>query len=145
MSLAPLLLAPFAVQIHAFGAVLTLILAIIQLLMPKGNTRDRVLGYVWAADMMMVAISSFWINGIRWWGQFWANPYFVDSYFRRRTSRSLRRPPRQYQKAQNRHVESGLLCPHRCGNFGQPILRPHHGTGVFRFLSLDHIRCMTAR
>ena len=70
MSLAPLLLAPFAVQIHAFGAVLALILAIIQLLMPKGNTRHRVLGYVWAADMMMVAISSFWINGIRWWGPF---------------------------------------------------------------------------
>jgi uncharacterized membrane protein len=34
----------------------------------KGTTRHRALGYTWAALMLVVAISSFWVHEIRLWG-----------------------------------------------------------------------------
>ena len=41
-----------------------------QLALPKGTTRHRVVGYVWAALMLVIAISSFWIQEIRLVGPF---------------------------------------------------------------------------
>jgi len=34
----------------------------------KGTTRHRALGYTWAALMLVVAISSFWVHEIHLWG-----------------------------------------------------------------------------
>lgn len=41
-----------------------------QLALPKGTTRHRVTGYAWAALMLVIAISSFWIQQIRIIGPF---------------------------------------------------------------------------
>ena len=41
-----------------------------QLALPKGTMRHRVLGYAWVALMLVIAISSFWIQQIRLVGPF---------------------------------------------------------------------------
>ena len=41
------------------------VLGIVQLVGVKGTTVHRTLGYVWAALMLVIAISSFWIQGLR--------------------------------------------------------------------------------
>ncbi|MGE0255950.1 MAG: DUF2306 domain-containing protein [Alphaproteobacteria bacterium] len=70
MSLAPLLAASFAIQLHAFAAVAALLLGIVQLAAPKGTLPHRAIGYVWATLMLAIAISSFWIHEIRLIGPF---------------------------------------------------------------------------
>jgi uncharacterized membrane protein len=68
MTLAPLLAAPIAIQIHAFAAIAAFILGAVQLTAPKGTIPHRLLGWVWAALMLTVAISSFFIHELRLWG-----------------------------------------------------------------------------
>ena len=63
MSLAPLLNASFAVQLHAFAAMLALVLGIVQLAAPKGTLPHRALGWVWVALLLTISVSSFWIHG----------------------------------------------------------------------------------
>jgi uncharacterized membrane protein len=63
MSLAPLLAAPAVVQAHAVAALAALMLGVVQLIAAKGTTRHRMLGWVWAALMGFVALSSFGITG----------------------------------------------------------------------------------
>ncbi|MDX8504395.1 DUF2306 domain-containing protein [Mesorhizobium captivum] len=70
MSLGPLLSAPPPIPWHAFAAFAALAIGGAQLAMPKGTPRHRVLGYVWAGLMLVVAISSFWIQQIRLIGPF---------------------------------------------------------------------------
>ncbi len=70
MSLGPLLSAPAPIPWHAFAALGALVLGGAQLTLPKGTTRHRVVGYVWAALMLGIAISSFWIQQIRLIGPF---------------------------------------------------------------------------
>ncbi|MDX8447251.1 DUF2306 domain-containing protein [Mesorhizobium captivum] len=70
MSLGPLLSAPPPIPWHAFAAFAVLAIGGAQLAMPKGTPRHRVLGYVWAGLMLVVAISSFWIQQIRLIGPF---------------------------------------------------------------------------
>ena len=70
MSLAPLLKADMAIQIHAFAAMAAFVLGIVQLVGVKGTTVHRTLGYVWAALMLVIAVSSFWIHGLRKFGPF---------------------------------------------------------------------------
>jgi uncharacterized membrane protein len=70
MSLAPLLNASPAIQIHAFTAITAFVLGVVQLLGVKGTSRHRALGYVWVALMLVIAISSFWIHGMRQLGPF---------------------------------------------------------------------------
>ncbi|MEW6633560.1 MAG: DUF2306 domain-containing protein [Pseudomonadota bacterium] len=70
MSLGPLLSAPPPIPWHAFAAFAALAIGGAQLALPKGTTRHRVLGYVWAALMLIIAISSFWIQQIRLIGPF---------------------------------------------------------------------------
>lgn len=70
MSLAPLLDASLAIRIHAFSALAALALGTVQLAAPKGTLPHRALGGIWAALMLSVAISSFWIHGMRWIGPF---------------------------------------------------------------------------
>lgn len=63
MSLAPLLNAPFAIQLHAFAAMGAFVLGVVQFAAPKGTLPHRAVGWVWAGLMLIVAISSFWITG----------------------------------------------------------------------------------
>jgi len=68
MSLTPLLNAPFAIQIHAFAAITAFVLGLVQFYRTKGTPSHRATGYVWAAIMVVVAASGFWIHEIRLWG-----------------------------------------------------------------------------
>lgn len=68
MSLAPLLTAPLAIQIHAFAAMAAFLLGLVQLAGPKGTLPHRALGWTWVALMVVVSASSFFIQEIRLWG-----------------------------------------------------------------------------
>lgn len=70
MSLGPLLSAPPPIPWHAFAALAALVIGGAQLALPKGTTRHRVMGNAWAALMLVIAISSFWIQQIRLIGPF---------------------------------------------------------------------------
>lgn len=70
MSLGPLLSAPPPIPWHAFAALAALVIGGAQLALPKGTTRHRAMGYAWAALMLVIAISSFWIQQIRLIGPF---------------------------------------------------------------------------
>jgi uncharacterized membrane protein len=68
MTLAPLLDAPSAVQIHAFAAITAFAVGLVQLTAPKGTMPHRLIGWSWVLLMLTVAISSFFIHTIRLWG-----------------------------------------------------------------------------
>jgi len=70
VSLAPLLNASLAIQLHAFAAMGAFVLGLIQFAAPKGTLPHRTLGFIWLALMLTVAVSSFWIYSIRWVGPF---------------------------------------------------------------------------
>jgi uncharacterized membrane protein len=56
--LAPLLAAPFSVQIHVMAAVVALVVGAIIFLLPKGTGFHRVLGWTWVSSMIVVAATS---------------------------------------------------------------------------------------
>jgi len=68
MTLAPLLQATPAIQLHAFAAMTAFALGIVQLSAPKGTLPHRTVGWIWVALMLAVGISAFWIHQIRLWG-----------------------------------------------------------------------------
>jgi len=68
VSLAPLLNASPAIQIHAFAAMAAFALGVVQLTAPKGTLPHRTIGWAWVVLMMMVCITSFWIHELRVWG-----------------------------------------------------------------------------
>jgi uncharacterized membrane protein len=68
VSLAPLLNASPAIQIHAFAAMAAFALGVVQLTAPKGTLPHRTIGWAWVLLMMMVCITSFWIHELRVWG-----------------------------------------------------------------------------
>ena len=68
MTLQPLLDAAPAVQSHAFSAMAAFALGMVQLAAPKGTLPHRTIGYVWAALMILICVTSFWIHDIRTWG-----------------------------------------------------------------------------
>jgi uncharacterized membrane protein len=68
MNLAPLSNASVPIQLHAYAALAAFALGIVQLSAPKGTIPHRALGYLWAALMLIVALSAFWIHEIRLWG-----------------------------------------------------------------------------
>lgn len=68
MSLAPLLNATLAIQLHAFAALGAFALGLVQLAAPKGTLPHRTIGYVWVALMAVVCVTSFWIQDLRVWG-----------------------------------------------------------------------------
>ncbi len=68
MTLAPLLAASPAIQLYAFAAIAAFGLGAIQLAAPKGTILHRLVGWLWAALMLVVALSSFFIHEIRLWG-----------------------------------------------------------------------------
>jgi len=68
MTLAPLLQAAPAIQIHAFAAMSAFALGVVQLAAPKGTLPHRTLGFTWVALMLVVSVSAFFIHELRLWG-----------------------------------------------------------------------------
>jgi uncharacterized membrane protein len=68
MSLAPLLDAAPAIQLHAFAAMTAFGLGVMQLAAPKGTLPHRTIGWIWVTLMALVGLSSFWIHQLRLWG-----------------------------------------------------------------------------
>jgi uncharacterized membrane protein len=68
MTLAPLLNASFAIQLHAFAALAAFVLGLLQFARRKGTFSHRTFGWIWVTLMLIVAISSFWIHDIKLWG-----------------------------------------------------------------------------
>ena len=68
MTLAPLLAASPAIQLHAFAALAAFALGAVQLTAPKGTIPHRLFGWLWAGLMLTVVLSSFFIHTIRLWG-----------------------------------------------------------------------------
>jgi uncharacterized membrane protein len=68
MSLAPLLNASPAIQVHAFAAMTAFVLGVVQLSAPKGTLPHRTIGWIWVTLMVAVSISAFFIHQIRLWG-----------------------------------------------------------------------------
>lgn len=70
MTLAPLLQAPLAIQIHAIAALSLIPLTALQFWRRKAGTGHRLLGWTWVVLMAAAALSSFWIHTIRMIGPF---------------------------------------------------------------------------
>lgn len=70
MSFDPLFAAGTTITIHALAAIFAFILGVLQLLRPKGGSVHRVLGYIWCALMMIVALTSLWIHELQIIGSF---------------------------------------------------------------------------
>ena len=68
MTLAPLLAATSAIQVHAFAAMTAFALGIVQLAAPKGTLPHRTLGWIWVVLMLAVSVSAFFIHQLRLWG-----------------------------------------------------------------------------
>lgn len=70
MTLAPLINAPLAIQIHAAAALSLIPLTALQFWRPKRGPSHRTIGWIWVVLMAVTAVSSFWIHGIRLVGPF---------------------------------------------------------------------------
>jgi uncharacterized membrane protein len=68
MSLAPLLHATLAIQLHAFAAMMAFALGIVQFSAPKGTLPHRTIGGIWVMLMVVVSLSSFWVHELLLWG-----------------------------------------------------------------------------
>ena len=79
MSLAPLLDAVPPIPVHAFAAMAAFALGVVQLAAPKGTLPHRTVGWIWVGLMAVVAISGFWIHGIRLWGP-WSPIHLVSVF-----------------------------------------------------------------
>jgi uncharacterized membrane protein len=79
VSLAPLLDAAPAIQVHAFTAMAAFALGAVQLAAPKGTLPHRTLGWIWVLMMVVVATTSFWIHDLRVWGP-WSPIHLLAIY-----------------------------------------------------------------
>src|SRR6202167_827195 len=68
MTLAPLLAANSAIQLHAFAATAAFALGIVQLTAPKGTIPHRTIGWISGVLMLGISISAFFIHQLRLWG-----------------------------------------------------------------------------
>ncbi len=68
MTLAPLLQASPAIQLHAFAAMGALVIGSIQLAAAKGTLPHRIAGSIWVLLMFVVSASAFFIHQLRIWG-----------------------------------------------------------------------------
>jgi uncharacterized membrane protein len=76
MTLAPLLSAAPAIQIHAFAAISAFALGLVQFAAPKGTLPHRTLGWLWAGLMAVVSVSAFFIHKLNIWGQ-WSSIHLL--------------------------------------------------------------------
>ena len=79
MTLAPLLDAAQPIPLHAFAAMGAFVLGIVQFAAPKGTLPHRTVGWIWVGLMAVVAISSFWIHGIKLWGP-WSRIHLLSIF-----------------------------------------------------------------
>ena len=79
MTLAPLLDAPFVIQIHALAAITAFAIGLVQLTAPKGTIPHRLIGLSWVMLMLTVAVSSLFIHKIRMWGP-WSPIHLLSIY-----------------------------------------------------------------
>jgi uncharacterized membrane protein len=79
VTLAPLLNASPAIQIHAFTAMAALALGAVQLAAAKGTLPHRTLGWGWVVLMFVVAASSLFIHELRVWGS-WSPIHLLSIY-----------------------------------------------------------------
>lgn len=79
MSLAPLLNASPAIQLHAFAAIAAFALGLLQFARRKGTFSHRTFGWIWVVLMLIVAVTSFWISEIKLWGPW--SPIHILSVF----------------------------------------------------------------
>jgi uncharacterized membrane protein len=79
VSLAPLLDAAPAIQVHAFTAMAAFVLGAVQFAAPKGTLPHRTLGWIWVLMMVVVATTSFWIHDLRMWGP-WSPIHLLAIY-----------------------------------------------------------------
>ena len=70
MTLSPLTDASLAIQLHTVLALGALVLALWQLIWPKGTPTHRRLGLIWTFGMLISAAASFFINEGRQLGPF---------------------------------------------------------------------------
>lgn len=78
-SFAPLFAAGPIIAAHAFAAMTALAIGIVQLVGRKGTHPHRIMGYIWATLMMLIAGSSLWIHDLRMFG-IWS-PIHILSLF----------------------------------------------------------------
>jgi uncharacterized membrane protein len=79
MNLAPLISASPLIQAHAYAALAAVGVGAAQFALPKGVLPHRTLGYVWAALMLTVALSSLFISAHPVFGPF--GPIHILSVF----------------------------------------------------------------
>jgi len=79
MTLAPLLSASPVVQVHTYAAIAAFALGLVQFAAPKGTLPHRAIGWTWVLLLAVIAVSSFWIHGIRMVGPF--SPIHLLSIF----------------------------------------------------------------
>lgn len=79
VTLAPLLNASPAIQIHAFTAMAALAIGAVQLAAAKGTLLHRAVGWLWVTLMFVVAASSLFIHELRVWGQ-WSPIHLLSIY-----------------------------------------------------------------
>jgi len=70
VSLTPLMESGWVVVFHTLAAVLALLVGALQFYLPKGTTVHRWLGRFWVSVLVLVCLSSFFINGFRVIGPF---------------------------------------------------------------------------
>jgi uncharacterized membrane protein len=68
MSLAPLVQASPAIQIHVVVAAAAFLLGLTQFALPKGTMRHRIAGWTWVSLMVVVSVTAFFIHELRIWG-----------------------------------------------------------------------------
>ena len=56
------------IPLHAFAALLVIFLGGLQLCLEKGTLRHKFCGWLWGGLMIVVAVSSFFIRDIKFWG-----------------------------------------------------------------------------
>ena len=70
MTLEPLLSASPGIIVHSFAAMGAFVVGLVQLVGSKGTAVHRTLGWIWVLTMATIAISSFWIHGIKQVGNY---------------------------------------------------------------------------
>ena len=119
MTLAPLLGAPIAIQIHALAAIAAFALGLLQLALPKGTFPHRTMGWIWVLLMLIVVLSSFLIHQIRVWG-LWS-PIHLLSIF---TLVTLPLGVRHARKGCQPSMGNAQFVRRRSGHRGRFHIRP---------------------
>lgn len=108
MTLAPLLAASSAIQLHAFAAMTAFGLGAVQLAAPKGTLPHRTIGWIWVALMAVIAVSAFFIHEIRLWGP-WSPIHLLAIFVLAVLPLAVWRAHR-HQVAHHRNAMIGLFC-----------------------------------